>query len=153
MQKHWCNCHSFCMFIRAVCICMSTCMNMRAEMHACVCFGAAWRRAVVMEPESPAAQLFSQCIVNFTAEPSAHAQPELHNLFFFSLPLFAPSARFDFSIGVLPTLVFTRFCFGFVANSFLLAVLFREGSLRTGCSFFPPKAVKRWTQKGTDGLR
>lgn len=54
--------------------------------HACVCArvcvgGAAWRRAVVMEPESPAAQLFSQCIVNITAEPSTHAQPELHNLF------------------------------------------------------------------------
>lgn len=40
-----------------------------------------------MEPESPAAQLFSQCIVNFTTEPSTHAQPELNNLFFFSLPL------------------------------------------------------------------
>lgn len=45
-----------------------------------------------MEPESPAAQLFSQCIVNFTAEPSTHAQPELHNLFFSSAALFTLSA-------------------------------------------------------------
>lgn len=44
-----------------------------------------------MEAESPAAQLFSQCIVNFTAEPSTHAQPELHNLFL-SLNRFLSSA-------------------------------------------------------------
>jgi len=70
IHVHWCNKQCFCMFMRAVCIFVCVCLSKRE----CV-GGAAWRRAVVMEPESPAAQLFSQCIVNFTAEPTTHAQP------------------------------------------------------------------------------
>lgn len=97
-----------------------------------------------MEAESPAAQLFSQCIVNFTAEPSTHAQPELHNLF---LSPAIHSLRSQRVLHLnLPSICLYRILRQvFVAHFILVEFLPMRAQLRicrTGCSFFPKAKLK-----------